>query len=218
MDPDEFLLLPADLPTWSALPAQTDLKTHFGIDWCTSEYYEQRSLVSFEPREQDLISVHYAESEPEKRQAFLASVDRRFIPERLPPAKVLNIGTRIQEKQAEDPDHPPYLTTRELLELFDELNVRPATLAELLAYAGKYARPKEGQQDSMTTEERAKHSASSVYALGSVFPDSLHTPSVPHLRWEEEGEEGNETSLITASFGEHWYPKERFLVFRKSKI
>jgi len=122
--PDEFLLAPEDIPAFTELPSEAEIKTNFAFDWIwASEYKEGRKLndpndaalttketlkdrKGFVPADQDLLNVKYGIDDqgvdhPEKRQAFLKSVDLDRLPETLPPAKIFEIGDVIAKKKAE---------------------------------------------------------------------------------------------------------------------
>lgn len=233
LTPDEFLLLPEDIPTWNELPSEAEIKTNFVFDWIWDEYREGRKLKDpadaaltaketlkdrkgFEASDQDLLNVKYAEHNPAQRAEFLHDVDTDHLPETLPPAKIFDIGSVIEQKkkeaEARGETHEDYLTTQELLEAFDEAGVRPATLKELLAYSKKYWKPKEDPNHPLTEEEIAQRAnAPYIYAFGSVFSYSVGLRYVPCLRWV-----GGERQLYAVDFDNYWDSDNRFLVFRKA--
>ncbi len=233
LSPEEFLLDEADLPTWNELPSVDELSDSFNLDSIRREdYYEGRKLKDpddasfitnerlqdrngFEPTDQDLLNVHYAENEPAKRAAFLKSVDVEYTVEALSPARIFDISDILMRKnkgaEAQGMAHPDYLTTQELFDAFDEAGVRPATLRELLAYAKKYRKPEdEWWNASFTEEEKIQRAdASSIYAVGSVFSHSV-LRQVPCLAREEGKQE-----LLTRDLDTQWGWGNYFLVFRK---
>ena len=168
--------------------------------------------------DQDILQGGYAVDDPKKRQAFLDSIDRNNHSETLPPARIFEIGSIIQKKkkeaQARGTTHSDYLSTRELLEAFDDAGVRPATFVELLVYSKKYWKPKHDPNNPRTKEEIAEHAnAHSISAFGSVFSDSDGDRYVPCLRWA-----GSKRTLIANLSASFWDKSLRFLVFRKESL
>ncbi len=233
-DPDEFIFEPGDVPTWSELPSKTEIEEEFGLDYISPEYPAGRKLkdprdalhitseglkhrLGFDPVQQDLLDEGYAVEQPEKREAFLRSVDIDFLPETLPPAKIFEIGDLIEQKIAKEPGHADYLTTKELLDAFDEAGVRPATLKELLAYSKKFWKAKQSLSGPISEKEKTQRAdAQSIHALGSIWslvaPGSrmINKRAVPTLSLNAGRRE-----LYPYYFSLDWFKTSRFLVFRK---
>ncbi len=228
---DEFLLHREDIPSWNELPSEEEIKRDFWFGWIwKTEYRQGRKLKDpadishttketlkdrkgFEPTDQDLCDILYAKNNPERRNAFLRNIDRADSFETLPPAKIFDITQVITKKREQDPDHPMDLTTQELLEAFDEANVRPGSLSELLAYSRKYWRPEVGIIHSSEDKERLQGSYHPyIYAFGSIFSDSMDTNrrNIAFLRWDE-----NVRQLDGCSLNHVWDSADHFLVFRK---
>ncbi len=231
---DEFLLREEDLPLWNEFPSEEEVKTAFNFDsiW-SDEYWQGRKLKDandaayttketlkdrkgFEPTDQDLLNVGYAVDDSDRRHAFLRAVEEVYVKERLQPAKIFEIGDIIDQKKKEAEARgktvEDYLTTKELLEAFDEASVRPATLKELLAYAKTRWKPINDPNQSLTEEEMDQHAnAPYICALGSVFSNTLGQRRVPYLRLDRDGRR-----LSIDHFSDNWYMSRRFLVFRKS--
>ncbi len=220
--PDEFLLEPEDLPDWRELPPIEEIKTYCKLDtvW---DYYDEPGWdlkTRFTVMDMDLVNIGYAVADPAKRQAFLQAVDVTHLPEVLPPARLFYIDDLIGEKQKKKTESLAKLTTKEVLEAFDEAGVRPATMKELLAYSKKYWKPKTALSD---TEKAQRANATHIYALGSVFSPTLGGDrTVPHLshkvkddRFGMDSYDDEPSGLHGDDFNRYWYATDRFLVFRK---
>ena len=209
-----FVLL-RDVPTLEdGLPSAATLKDKangYKFDWIwEAEYRAGRPASDFALTEGDLETIGF--DDPRKRRELLegmAEASGSKEPER--PAKVFDINETIAEKKKEDPDHPDWLTTKEVLEAMDAAGCRPATLGELLAFGKEHWKP-DADAKFLTDEEKTlqRVAAPYIYALGSPFTDSDGDRRVPFLRWH-----GSERSLGDRGFGDDWGGGLRFLVLRK---
>lgn len=239
LSPNEFILDPEDLPDWDKLPSEEVLKKMFLFDRLEEEnqtYREERKLKDpadapfitqetlkerkgFEITDQDLLNVGYAVDDPERRRAFLRSVAVHDVSKKLPPAHIFSIREIIAEK----PEDEESLTTKELLEAFDEAGVRPATLKELLAYKRRYWKPKKDPKNPLSDEEILQRANwAFITALGSLFSEyseeaGRYLRLAPCLNaWDEGGTE-RIIELGSDGFHQNWGGDEFFLVFRKEE-
>ncbi len=213
--PNEFRFVRPDIPYWSELPSEESLKRTYRLDRIfENDYSEGRTLEDFDLKGLDLLDVHYAEHDLAKREALLYLVDRYRFSETVPPAQIFDIRSIIADKRKQDPSHPEELTTKELLEAFDEAGVRPATLHELLAYSKKYWTPEDRDPSADAEVDQYAH-AWSIYALGSAYSSGMSRDGdrvAPCLEWHE-----NKRGLDGAEFNSTWKRTDRFLVFRKDE-
>ncbi len=213
--PDEFLFERGDTPHLTELPSEQEFKRRFKLDWIAAiDYSEGKSIRAFDPNDRDLIDFGYAEQDPAKREAFLHLVDRENFSENPPPGRIFDISEVIEQILNLDPYHGEGLTTKELLDAFDEANVRPATLEELLAYSEKYWCPENDPNRPRIPEEAEPvHSASVVYAFGSIYSYTVagtDDRSLSCLVWRD-----NQRRLDGSDPRGTWGIHEKFLVFRK---
>ncbi len=224
--PEWFQIKQDPILSWTRLPATEVLEQECGLASVAIAFYERRKfkapsdkhLVSqvelrlrtgLDPTNQDLLNIGYALGHPAKRLAFLESVDPDRISEHLPPAKLFSVKEVIQRKKKLDPTHPNHLTSREVLEAFDEAGVRPANLRELLAYAKQFQR------------ETPSDAPRSVYAPGSVSSNEerAYIRSIPFLEWDQfDGKCRLNTEQFFDTADSYWPANAdyAFLVFRKT--
>jgi hypothetical protein len=131
-------------------------------------------------------------------------------------ATVFDIGDAIAQKKREDPDHPNFLTTKEVLEAIDAAGYRSATLEELLAFGQQHWNP-EADPETLTDEEKLlqRINVPRIYALASVFSRSDDRRINPSIRFVLRPH-GGERDLRAGSLGDVWLQDDHFLVVRKS--
>ena len=210
-----FVLL-RDVPTFpDGLPSAAVLKDKadgYKFDWIwDAEYREGRPAGDFALTDEDLSDIGF--DDPRKRrelQREMAEANESQEPERL--AKVFDINDAIAEKKGENPDHPDWLTTKEVLEAMDQAGFRPATFEELLAFGKEFWKP-EADTKALTDGEKSlqRVNAPYVFALGSPFAGSDGGRRVPFLHWD-----GGRHCLHGSGLGDDWRGDYRFLVLRKA--
>lgn len=203
-----------DIPTFLKLPSATvlkDKKNGYKFDWTwEQEYREGRSIEDFALTDKDLQDMGL--SDPEKRKELLQEIAKGKEHKELESvAKVFDIGDVIAQKRKENPNHPNYLTTKEVFEAIDEAGYRPATIEELLAF-GKQSWKPDVDSKTLTDEEKLlqRVNAPYIYALSSPFPPSGGNRVVPSLGWN-----GVKRDLDGGDLGYDWNGYSQFLVFRK---
>ena len=210
----EFRL--GDIPTFSELPSNDSLKnkqTGFKFDnvW-EEEYRAGRPLSDFALTDQDLQDIGFDDqTKREELLQELAKAKEQKEPGLMAP--VFDIGDVIARKKQENPDHPPYLSIKEILEAVDEDGYRPATLEESLAFAKDNWKP-EADLETLTDEERLlQHiNARCVHVLASPFTRSTGARHTPCLSWFR-----GMRRLVSGGPGRQWESDDYFLVIRKSR-
>ena len=210
---EEFPL--SNIPTFTKLPSQKILKDktngyRFDRTW-EQEYREGRASTDFILTQEDLVKIGITDK---KRQtSILEAMEKaRKSKESIRTAKVFDINETIKEKKKENPSHPDFLTTKELLEAIDDAGYRPASLAELLAYAKSYWEPNPKNRTKLSDEQKVLQHADApfVYAFGAAFTGSDGSRDVPYLDWL-----GGDRYLDASVLESDWYGHRRFLVLRK---
>jgi len=207
--PDEVRL--KDIPTFSKLPSESELKKKFKLNWIwKDEYHEGRDANDFSLTDKDLRSIGF--DDLRKRQELLQEIaSGRENKEAEPLARVFDINETIAKKKQEDSNHPDWLTTKEVFEAIDEAGYRPATLEELLAFDKQFWKPDTVNESLTEVEKSLQHvNAPYIYALSSPFTNSGGIRYVPCLYWN-----GDECSLNGRGLGRKWDGDYRFLAVRK---
>jgi len=206
---DEVLL--KDIPTFSKLPSESELKKEYKFDWIwDQEYRESRDIDDFSLRDEDLQNIGF--NDPQKRQELLQEIaSGRESNEAEPIAKVFDINEAIAKKKEKDSKHPDWLTTKEVFEAIDEAGYRPATLEELLAFGKQFWKP-DADSETLTDEEKLlqRVNVPYIYALSSPFTGSGGHRRVPYLGWN-----GGKRNLYGSDFEIDWNGDRRFLVLCK---
>lgn len=209
LDKKEHTML-KHIPLWEKIPAEATFKKDFKFDWIWSDEYKKgRPLSDFYFLSSDAEKISLEKS---FTQSLTKSLDIAKGKESRPDVKVFEIGDVIRKKKKENPNHPGYLTTKEVLEAIDEAGYRPATFAELLAFGRDSWKP-EVDPKNLTEEERVLQNVQApyIYALGSPFSSARGDRCVPRLSWDD-----GRRKLDAFSFGSGWSGSLRFLVLRKA--
>lgn len=217
--PGEFLLDPESVPTWSALPSETEIKRflHFEWIWLNSSstrngYNQGRPLSDF-----DLLAEHLALVgiiEPDKQRTILKELEQ---PDELYAWKIFDVSEEIRSKecnkgkQLSDPGYENYLTTKELYEAIDRAGYRPATFKEFLVCSQMCPKLARDLNDPFANRGMpGSANARPVYTLGSVFLNQLNVCKVPCIDWDDQGGR----RLLMQDFQRNW-SSGLFPVFRK---
>jgi len=162
-----------DIPTFTNLPSEAvfmDKGNGYKFDRIQAqEYREGRNIKDFLLTDKDLQDIGL--DDPQKRQELLEEISRGTADRETEPlAKVFNISEAIAKKIQEDPRHPVFLTTKEVIEAIDEAGYRPATLQELLAFGKHLWKPYVEAETLSEGEKLHQHlDATDIVALASVF-------------------------------------------------
>jgi len=209
---EQFIL--KGIPMFTKIPSEevlTDKVKGFRLDWTfTQEYREGRPLSDFAMTEADLDQI---DMNPVRRASVLKTMEKGRTDKEPPTAKIFDINDVIRQKRQEDPSHPDYLTTKEVLEAIDDAGYRPATIEELLAYSRDFWKPgPEDPKHPLSDEERVLEyaKAPSIHALGSPFADIGGIRRAPNLTLY-----GPKRELLASDFVKGWHGGHRFLVLRK---
>ncbi len=195
------------IPRWTHLPSNEELKEKLGIMLVGNEYIEGKSLDSFLLTDKALVDIGYHKDDPIKRQHLLAALSEQGVDlaRKATSGGILPVADLL-EHQLKQPNTAEQLTTKEILEILDQMRLRPATLQELCAYAQEYWRP---------LTDKTLHGEPHIRALGSTFSvgNSHRCPSLSAFFNEDEwGMQHCTTTLHSVSFDQTWHKDESFLV------
>ena len=210
LEEKEYVTL-KDIPTFSKLPSERDLKKDYKFEWVwKEEYREGRDMEEFGLNGADFEAIKLTDKK-QRKEILDAVAEAKEQAESEHVAKVFDSGDIIAKKKREDQNHPDSLTSKEVFEAIDEAGYRPATLEELLAY-GKQCWKPDADPKSLTDEEKLlqRVNAPYIYALGSPFASSGGNRHVPYLGWN-----GGKRKLGGDWLGNDWSSGNRFLVLRK---
>ncbi|MFA4954747.1 MAG: hypothetical protein WC641_05535 [Patescibacteria group bacterium] len=209
-----------DIPNFDTLPSPdsfNDKQTGFKFEYIwEDEYRAGRPMSDFALTDKDLRDVGF--DDQKKRTELLQEIAQaKEHEEQEEEATVFDIGDAIAQKQQENPDHPNFLTTKEVFEAIDAAGYRSATLEELLAFGQQHWNP-EADPKTLTDEEKLlqRINVPCIYTLASVFSRSDDRRINPLIRFVLRPH-GGERDLRASSLGRVWFQQDdHFLVIRKS--
>ncbi len=208
--PGWFQLEREKVPYREAFPSAKHLKERFRLEIYASgwrgPYPEGKSLRDdFALTLEDLLEIGFEMDDPLKADEFIGSITENH-PEEILRGRLWKLGDILKQDEKLSEERPTSLHPHDLFEAFDRAGVRPATCAELFAYA-------ELQWQPIVAQGYHPLNAPYIWALGSAFNFSEEESgrSFPYLLWTE-----NNRWLSSGSIERSWDDsQEGFLVFEK---